>query len=147
MSISKENETDEKPPASVGLEEALNQMKEAGDIPDGFHMMFFSEDFTLSESCPTNILLRSVGERYGFADTIRRQVFQMPKDQTIITYEFACFTPFEEMKNTMEEIDDLINESFARMVENKTLTTHPKARVQFLLAQPIQNGGEDDDLF
>lgn len=145
MSISKENETDEKPPASVGLEEALNQMKEAGDIPDGFHMMFFSEDFTLSESCPTNILLRSIGERYGFADTIRRQVFQMPKNQTIITYEFACFTPFEEIKATMEEVDSLINGFFARMVEEKQMREHPKARVQFLIAQP--RGGEDDDLF
>ena len=40
--------SDENNNESIGLEEALIQMKEAGDIPDGFHMMFFSEDFSLT---------------------------------------------------------------------------------------------------
>jgi len=132
-----ENET-------IGLDEALQRMKEDGTIPDGFHMMFFSEDFSLSEECPANQLLKSVGERYEFADTLRRQVFQMPKGKAIITYEFACFVDFDDLKQTMEEVDSLINESFDRMVQQGNLSTHPKARVQFLLAQP---GGEDDDLF
>ena len=129
---------------SIGLEDALKQMKEEGDIPDGFHMMFFSEDFSLKEECPTNHLLKSVGERFGFADLIRRQVFQLPKDQTVVTYEFPCFVPFEDLQQTMEEVDALINESFDRMVNDGTLSSHPKARVQFLLAQPR---GETDGEF
>jgi len=129
---------------SIGLEEALNQMKEDGEAPDGFHMMFFSEDFTLKEDCPTNQLLKSVGERYGFADLIRRQVFQMPKDKSIVTYEFPCFVGFDDIQQTMEEVDMLINESFDRMVQDGTLTTHPKARVQFLLAQ---SRGEENGEF
>lgn len=130
---------------TIGLDEALKQMKEDGTIPDGFHMMFFSEDFSLGEECPANMMLKSVGERYGFADTLRRQVFQMPKGQAIITYEFACFVDFDDLKHTMEEVDTLINESFDTMVNQKKLREHPKARVQFLIAQP--QGGADDDLF
>jgi hypothetical protein len=126
---------------SIGLEEALNEMKEAGDVPDGFHMMFFSEDFSLREECPTNKLLKSVGERFGFADLIRRQVFQLPKDQTVVTYEFPCFVGFDDIQQTMEEVDMLINESFDRMVKDGTLTSHPKARVQFLLGE---SRGETD---
>ena len=59
MSISKDNEaTDEQPPASVDLGTAIEQMVEDGMPPNGFHMMFFSEDFQLTESCPTNQLLK-----------------------------------------------------------------------------------------
>ena len=34
---------------AIGLEEAIKQMIDDGEIPDGFHMMFFSEDFSLKE--------------------------------------------------------------------------------------------------
>lgn len=127
----------------VSLDEALQQMKEAGMEPEGFHMMFFSEDFTLTEDCPANQLLKSVGHRYGFSDTLRRQVFQMPKEKVVVTYEFACFVPFDDLKQTMEEVDSLINETFDRMVSDKTLTAHPKARVQFLISKAPE-GGEHD---
>ena len=80
--------------------------------------------------------MKSVGERFGFADLIRRQVFQLPKDQTVVTYEFPCFVGFDDLQQTMEEVDMHINESFDRMVKDGTLTSHPKARVQFLLAEP-----------
>jgi hypothetical protein len=125
---------------AIGLEEAIKQMKDDGEVPDGFHMMFFSEDFTLTEDDPTNILLKSVGERFGFAEHIRRQVFQLPKDQTVVTYEFPCFVSIDDLQQTMEEVDSLINESFDRMVKDKTLTVFPKARVQFLSAQPPTEG-------
>lgn len=126
---------------AIGLEEAIKQMKDDGEVPDGFHMMFFSEDFTLNEDDPTNILLKSVGERFGFAEHIRRQVFQLPKDQTVVTYEFPCFVGIDDLQQTMEEVDALINEAFGRMVTDNTLTVLPKARVQFLSAQ---TGGENN---
>ena len=125
---------------AIGLEEAIKQMIDDGEIPDGFHMMFFSEDFSLKEDDPTNILLKSVGERFGFAEYIRRQVFQLPEEQKIVSYEFPCFVGIDDLQQTMEEVDTLINESFGRMVSDKTLTVFPKARVQFLSAQPPTAG-------
>jgi hypothetical protein len=132
-----EEEIQEQP---VGIDEALNQMKEDGHPPTGFHMMFFSEDFTLKEDCPTNQLLHMVGSKYGFADTIKRQVYNMPKEVSIITYEFAWLGGFNLIKTTMEEVDALITDQFNRMVLNGTLSSYPKARVSFLTTE----GGEEE---
>ena len=107
-----ETEIQEQP---VGIDEALNQMKEDGHPPTGFHMMFFSEDFTLKDDCPTNQLLQMVGSQYGFADTIKRQVYNMPNLQ-------------KPVANTI------------LMVEDGMLSSYPKARVSFLTT----NGGEEE---
>ena len=129
-----EIEDDLTPPPSVDLGTALNQMKDDGNLPDGFHMMFFSEDFSMKEDCPTNQLLKKVGMKYGFDDTLRRQVFQLPNDRRIISYEFVWLGDFDLIQPTMEQVDKIIQDSFALMVKNKVLPTHPKGRIQFLVA-------------
>lgn len=150
MSISKDNEnTDEQPQAAVDLEVALKQMKDDGMPPTGFHMMFFSEDFKTTDDCPMNQLLRKVGYTYDFHDTIKRQVFQMPKS-TIITYEFAWLGGFDGIQPTLESIDTLLKEQFDKMVEDKVLRQFPQARVSFLTNQEpldVESESEDDDLF
>jgi len=149
MSISKDNENDSTPQAAVDLEVALKQMKEDGMPPTGFHMMFFSEDFLNSEDCPMNQLLRKVGYSYDFADTIKRQVFQMPKSQ-IISYEFAWLGGFDGIQPTLEAIDTLLKEQFDKMVEDKVLLHYPQARVSFLTNEApleVDTEGEDNDLF
>jgi len=149
MSISKDNETpdDEQPQAGVDLEIALKQMKDDGMPPTGFHMMFFSEDFKMSDDCPMNQLLRKIGYTYDFHDTIKRQVFQMPKS-TIITYEFAWLGGFDGIQSTLETIDTLLKGQFDKMVEDKVLRKFPQARVSFLTNEtPLETEDEDNDLF
>ena len=147
MSISKDNENDETPQAAVDLEVALKQMKDDGMPPTGFHMMFFSEDFKNDENCPMNVLLRKVGYTYDFVDTIKRQIFQMPKG-TIISYEFAWLGGFEGIQSTLEAIDKLLKEQFDKMVQDKVLRQYPQARVSFLTNEkPIESEAEDNDLF
>lgn len=149
MSISKDNEKqdDEQPQAAVDLEVALKQMKDDGMPPTGFHMMFFSEDFKMSDDCPMNQLLRKIGYTYDFHDTIKRQVFQMPKS-TIITYEFAWLGGFDGIQSTLETIDTLLKGQFDKMVEDKVLRQFPQARVSFLTDNAtLQTGDEDNDLF
>ncbi len=149
MSISKDNEKqdDEQPQAAVDLEVALKQMKDDGMPPTGFHMMFFSEDFKMSDDCPMNQLLRKIGYTYDFHDTIKRQVFQMPKS-TIITYEFAWLGGFDGIQSTLETIDTLLKGQFDKMVEDKVLRQFPQARVSFLTNEaPLETEDEDNDLF
>ena len=149
MSISKDNENDETPQAAVDLEVALKQMKDDGMPPTGFHMMFFSEDFKNDENCPMNVLLRKVGYTYDFVDTIKRQIFQMPKG-TIISYEFAWLGGFEGIQSTLEAIDKLLKEQFDKMVKDKVLRHYPQARVSFLTNEaPLDMETEDEynDLF
>ncbi len=141
MSISKDNEAQEKQAEAVDLAVALKQMKEDGVPPTGFHMMFFSEDFQNSHDCPMNQLLRKVGIVHDFEDTVKRQVFQMPKGQ-IISYEFAWLGGFDTLQTTMETIDTLLKEQFDIMVQNKTFRAYPQARISFLGDQPI--GGEEE---
>lgn len=136
---------------SVGLDEALKQMNEDGTIPDGFHMMFFSEEFSLLETCPMNQLLKMVTMSFRCNDTLRRQVYQMPDNKTVITYEFAWLGPFENIKSVMEEIDQTITDGIERMMKSGEMKNAPKRRVQFLLAQPqgenLSVNEEDKDLF
>jgi len=149
MSISKDNENDESPQAAVDLEVALKQMKDDGIPPTGFHMMFFSEDFKNDENCPMNVLLRKVGYTYDFVDTIKRQIFQMPKG-TIISYEFAWLGGFEGIQSTLEAIDKLLKEQFDKMVKDKVLRQYPQARVSFLTNEApldMETEDEDNDLF
>ena len=150
MSISKDNEqNDEQPQAAVDLEVALKQMKDDGMPPTGFHMMFFSEDFKTTDDCPMNQLLRKVGYTYDFHDTIKRQVFQMPKS-TIITYEFAWLGGFDGIQSTLETIDNLLKAQFDKMVEDKVLRQFPQARVSFLTNQEpldVETEDADNDLF
>jgi len=149
MSISKDNENDSTPQAAVDLEVALKQMKDDGMPPTGFHMMFFSEDFANREDCPMNQLLRKVGYSYDFADTIKRQVFQMPKG-TIISYEFAWLGGFDGIQPTLEAIDTLLKEQFDKMVEDKVIRNYPQARVSFLTNEApleVDTEDEDNDLF
>lgn len=150
MSISKDNEqNDEQPQAAVDLEVALKQMKDDGMPPTGFHMMFFSEDFKTTDDCPMNQLLRKIGYTYDFHDTIKRQVFQMPKS-TIITYEFAWLGGFDGIQSTLESIDTLLKEQFDKMVEDKVLRQFPQARVSFLTNEApleVDTEDEDNDLF
>lgn len=141
MSISKDNENQEKQAEAVDLAVALKQMKEDGVPPTGFHMMFFSEDFQNSHDCPMNQLLRKVGIVHDFEDTVKRQVFQLPKGQ-LISYEFAWLGGFDTLQTTMETIDTLLKEQFDIMVQNKTFRAYPKARISFLGDQPI--GGEEE---
>lgn len=150
MTISKDNENDNVP-QSVDLEDALQQMKEDGTVPDGFHMMFFSEDFSLGEECPMNQLLKMVTMSFNCSETLRRQVYQMPNNKNIITYEFAWIGAFDLIQGVMEEMDSTITDGVKRMIANKTLTVAPKRRIQFLLAMPqeeeIEANKEDEDLF
>ena len=148
MSISKDNEKpdDEKPQAGVDLEIALKQMKDDGMPPTGFHMMFFSEDFKNDEDCPMNVLLRKIGYAHDFHDTIKRQVFQMPKG-TVISYEFAWLGGFEGIQTTLNAVDLLLKEQFDKMVQDKILRAYPQARVSFLATPTEHEGGEDNDLF
>ena len=149
MSISKDNENDSTPQAAVDLEVALKQMKDDGMPPTGFHMMFFSEDFKTTDDCPMNQLLRKIGYTYDFHDTIKRQVFQMPKS-TIITYEFAWLGGFDGIQSTLESIDTLLKGQFDKMVEDKVLRQFPQARVSFLTNEApleVDTEDEDNDLF
>ena len=147
MSISKDNENDETPQAAVDLEVALKQMKDDGMPPTGFHMMFFSEDFKNDENCPMNVLLRKVGYTYDFVDTIKRQIYQLPKG-TIISYEFAWLGGFDGLQSTLEAIDKLLKQQFDKMVQDKVFRQYPQARVSFLTnEQPIESEAEDNDLF
>tara|TARA_B100001996_G_scaffold378376_1_gene362453 strand:- start:3360 stop:3812 length:453 start_codon:yes stop_codon:yes gene_type:complete len=133
-----ETQQDEQPPASVDLGTAIEQMVEDGMPPDGFHMMFFSEDFQLTEDCPTNLLLKMLGEQHNFADTIKRQVFQMPKGK-IVTYEFAWLGEVTKLQQTLETIDRIIQDRFNAMVENNELRRHPQGRVSFLAQPPAHD--------
>lgn len=109
--------------------------------------MFFSEDFKMSDDCPMNQLLRKIGYTYDFHDTIKRQVFQMPKS-TIITYEFAWLGGFDGIQSTLETIDTLLKGQFDKMVEDKVLRKFPQARVSFLTNEtPLETEDEDNDLF
>jgi hypothetical protein len=142
-----EKQDDEQPQAAVDLEVALKQMNDDGMPPTGFHMMFFSEDFKMSDDCPMNQLLRKIGYTYDFHDTIKRQVFQMPKS-TIITYEFAWLGGFDGIQSTLETIDTLLKGQFDKMVEDKVLRKFPQARVSFLTNEtPLETEDEDNDLF
>jgi hypothetical protein len=137
---------------TVGLEEALQQMKDDGVVPDGFHMMFFSEDFTLAETCPMNQVLKMVTTSFECSDTLRRQVFQMPNNRNVVTYEFAWLGALEEIKQVMERIDQTITDAIKRLIDNKELKTPPKRRVQFLLSQQPDiedrpTNEEDESLF
>lgn len=137
---------------TVGLEEALQQMKEDGVVPDGFHMMFFSEDFTLAETCPMNQVLKMITMSFGCSDTLRRQVFQMPNNRNVITYEFAWLGALKEIKQVMEEIDQTITDAIKRLIDKNELKMPPKRRVQFLLSQhpnleDLPTNEEDESLF
>jgi hypothetical protein len=132
-------------PDPVNLAEALKQMDEDGKPPVGFHMMFFSSDFKNSEACPTLQLLKMLGAEYNFGDTIKRQVFQMPKDLIIMSYEFAWLGGFEGLQEAMEGINKILEDQFRRLVENKSLNEIPQARISFLAEQPdYKDGGEEE---
>ena len=135
------SETDERPDPAVDLDIALKQMQDDGTPPTGFHMMFFSEDFSMKESCPTNLLLKKLGMEHDFQDTIKRQVFQLPNNVSIISYEFAWLGGFDGIQPTLESIDGILKDQFDRMVQDKTLRTHPQARLSFLTNVPI---GEEE---
>ena len=132
-------------PDPVNLAEALKQMDDDGKPPVGFHMMFFSSDFKNSESCPTLQLLKMLGAEYNFGDTIKRQVFQMPKDLIIMSYEFAWLGGFEGLQEAMEGINKILEDQFRRLVENKSLNEIPQAPISFLAEQPdSKDGGEEE---
>jgi hypothetical protein len=120
---------------SVDLGTALLQMEEDDTIPDGFHMMFFSEEFKLTEDCPMNKLLKMVTEHYDCGDSLKRQIYQMPENRNIITYEFAWVGEFSKLQKVMEDINDTINDGLSRMVAANDMQTSPKRRIQFLLIQ------------
>ena len=139
--MSKENRKQDEAEQAVDLEVALKQMKDDGMPPTGFHMMFFSEDFQNSHDCPMNQLLRKVGIVHDFEDTVKRQIFTMPKGQ-IMSYEFAWLGGYDNLQTTMETIDTLLKEQFDIMVQNKPFRAYPQARISFLTDQPT--GGEEE---
>jgi len=137
-------EDDETPQPAIDLGEALKQMDEGGNRPDGFHMMFFSPEFSIKEECPVNILLKKIALSFDCADTLKRQVYQMPKGGNIYSYEFAWFGDFHDLQDAMEAVDTLINDGFKQMLDDGVLTEPPKARVQFLKEAP---DSPEDDIF
>ena len=136
-------EDDDTPQPAIDLKNALEQMAEDGNPPDGFHMMFFSEEFKMAEDCPINVLLRKITTVYDCSDTLRRQVYQMPTGRNILSYEFAWLGDFNQLQTTMEDIDRLVNEAFGRMIEDGTLSEPPKARVQFLKEAPPEDNPDE----
>ena len=132
----------EKQVRAVDLTEALNEMEAQGTPPSGFHMMLFSPYFGMTEQCPVLQLLKMIGAEYNFTDTIKRQVFQLPKDRIIISYEFAWLGGFHDLQQVMESINDTLEDQFTRMVDNKVLKEKPQARISFLAA--LTEGGEEE---
>ena len=126
----------------VDLAEALNEMEAQGTPPSGFHMMFFSPHFGMTEQCPTLQLLKMLGSQYDFKDTIKRQVFQMPQDRVIISYEFAWLGGFNDIQQVMEAVNDTLEDQLTRMVDNKVLKEKPQARISFLA--PLTEGSEEE---
>ena len=133
-------------PETVDLSTALEKMNADGHPPTGFHMMLLSPQFGKDEDCPTLQLLKKLGLEYNFADTVKRQVFQLPQDRVIISYEFAWLGGYDGIQSTMEEIDKIIAVQMERMVADGILSQKPQARISFLATMP-EEGGEDTDLF
>jgi len=125
----------------VDLSIALEQMNDDGTPPTGFHMMLLSPEFGRDEKCPTLQLLKMLGLEYDFADTVKRQVFQLPEDRVIISYEFAWLGGFDTLQSTMESIDSIIAGQMEKMVEEGILSQKPQARISFLATMP--EGGEE----
>ena len=123
-------------PETVDLSIALEQMKNDGHAPTGFHMMLLSPDFGMDENCPMLQLLKMLGLEYDFADTVKRQVFQLPQDHVIISYEFAWLGGFDGIQSTMENIDKILAVQMEKMVEEGILSQKPQARISFLAAMP-----------
>jgi hypothetical protein len=132
-------------PETVDLSTALEKMNADGHPPTGFHMMLLSPEFRQDEECPTLQLLKKLGLEYDFTDTIKRQVFQLPEDKVIISYEFAWLGGFESIQSTMEGIDKIIAVQMERMVEGGIYTLKPQARISFLAL--MEEEGEDNDIF
>jgi len=130
------------PTEPVDLSTTLEQMKDNGHPPAGFHMMLLSPEFGMDENCPTLQLLKMLGIEYDFSDTIKRQVFQLPHDHTIISYEFAWLGGFDTIQPTMESIDKIIATQMERMVEDGTYSQKPQARISFLAE--MSEGGEEE---
>ncbi len=128
-------------PETVDLSTALEKMNADGHPPSGFHMMLLSPEFGKDEDCPTLQLLKKLGLEYNFADTVKRQVFQLPQDQVIISYEFAWLGGFDDIQSTMEGIDKIIATQMERMVEDGTYSQMPQARISFLAE--MSEGGEE----
>ncbi|MCP4124361.1 MAG: hypothetical protein GY751_21655 [Bacteroidetes bacterium] len=129
-------------PETVDLSTALEKMNADGHPPSGFHMMLLSPEFGKDEDCPTLQLLKKLGLKYNFADTVKRQVFQLPQDQVIISYEFAWLGGFDDIQSTMEGIDKIIATQMERMVEDGTYSQKPQARISFLAE--MSDGGEEE---
>ncbi|MBT4660691.1 MAG: hypothetical protein HOC18_02170 [Candidatus Marinimicrobia bacterium] len=129
-------------PETVDLSTALEKMNADGHPPTGFHMMLLSPEFGKDEDCPTLQLLKKLGLKYNFADTVKRQVFQLPQDQVIISYEFAWLGGFDGIQSTMESIDKIIATQMERMVEDGTYSQKPQARISFLAE--MSDGGEEE---
>ena len=129
-------------PEPVDLSTALEKMKDDGHAPTGFHMMLLSPEFGTTEERPTLQLLKMLGLKYDFTDTIKRQVFQLPQDHVIISYEFAWLGGYEGIQSTMESIDTIIAGQMEKMVEEGILSQKPQARISFLAAMP--DGGEEE---
>ena len=91
-------------------------------------------------------LLKMLGLEYDFADTVKRQVFKLPQDHVIISYEFAWLGGYEGIQSTMENIDKILAVQMEKMVEEGILSQKPQATISFLAAMP-EEGGEEDDLF
>tara|TARA_R110002012_G_scaffold315755_1_gene530016 strand:+ start:10348 stop:10737 length:390 start_codon:yes stop_codon:yes gene_type:complete len=120
---------------TVDLETALNQMEKDGTIPDGFHMMFFSDEFKLTEDCTMNKMLKMITESFQCADTLKRQIYQMPDGRNIITYEFAWIGDFSKIQSVMEEMDSTINDGIKRIMAANEMENTPQRRIQFLTLQ------------
>ena len=129
-------------PETVDLSTALEKMNADGHPPTGFHMMLLSPEFGKDEDCPTLQLLKKLGLKYNFADTVKRQVFQLPQDQVIISYEFAWLGGFDGIQSTMESSDKIIATQMERMVEDGTYSQKPQARISFLAE--MSDGGEEE---
>ncbi len=131
------SEDTELAPEPVNLAEALKQMDDDGNPPVGFHMMFFSSEFKNAENCPTLQLLKMLGAEYNFGDTIKRQVFQMPKDLVIMSYEFAWLGGFEGLQEAMEGINKSLKTNSAEWLKTNPSMRYHKTEFHSWQNNPI----------
>jgi hypothetical protein len=133
-------------PEVMGLREIMKHLEDAGNIPEGFVMIYMMADPDEAEDdTQTDFFFRAFAQKQ---DLHHKKTVLMWEDTPITRHEIAWFGDWADMAEVAENAESEIIFNLERYLKEGSLTMMPRMDFMFVNENPPEDSvAEEDDVF
>lgn len=132
----------------VELKDIMKQLEDAGQIPDGFVMIYMLADPSeVEDGTQTDFFFKAFATK---RDLFHKKTVLMYEDTPVVRHEIAWFGEWDKMGKIIEMTEAEVMTNLTRFFSDDSLNVMPRMDFMFVnqrIEEEESEPSEDDDLF